>query len=74
MLRALQTMMMAAGAFFLLGAGLQAGSHSLAQLIVGRAILGFGVGERVPCVSELRLLRLLRLRCAASCAQCHRWL
>lgn len=37
--------MMSSGCCFLLGAGLQAGAHSLAQLIVGRSVLGFGVGE-----------------------------
>jgi MFS family permease len=40
--------MLASGCFFMLGAGLQAGSHSLAQLIIGRCILGFGVGELSP--------------------------
>ncbi len=40
-----QLTMLMAGCFFLVGAGLQAGANSLAQLIVGRTILGFGVGE-----------------------------
>ena len=46
LLACLQLMMLLSGCFFLLGAGLQAGAHSLAMLIVGRSILGFGVGER----------------------------
>jgi MFS family permease len=37
--------MLVSGCFFLLGAGLQAGAHNLAQLVIGRSILGFGVGE-----------------------------
>ncbi len=36
--------MTVSGCFFLLGAGLQAGANNLTQLIVGRSILGFGVG------------------------------
>ncbi len=38
--------MLGSGCCFLLGAGLQAGSSSLVQLIIGRCILGFGVGEQ----------------------------
>ncbi len=37
--------MLVSGCLFLLGAGLQAGAHSLTQLILGRSVLGFGVGE-----------------------------
>ncbi|KAL4431265.1 hypothetical protein ABPG75_006521 [Micractinium tetrahymenae] len=41
--------MLGSGCFFLLGAGLQAGAHSLTQLIIGRCVLGFGVGT-AACV------------------------
>ncbi|KAL4853612.1 H(+)/hexose cotransporter 2 [Chlorella vulgaris] len=41
--------MTVSGCFFLLGAGLQAGANNLTQLIVGRSILGFGVGT-AACV------------------------
>lgn len=41
-----QLTMLVSGCLFLLGAGLQAGARSLTQLILGRSVLGFGVGER----------------------------
>lgn len=41
--------MLVSGCLFLLGAGLQAGAHSLTQLIVGRCVLGLGVGT-AACV------------------------
>ena len=37
--------MLVSGCLFLLGAGLQAGARSLTLLILGRSVLGFGVGE-----------------------------
>lgn len=41
--------MLVSGCLFLLGAGLQAGARSLTQLILGRSVLGFGVGT-AACV------------------------
>lgn len=37
--------MLSSGSLFLVGAGLQAGAHSLTQLVIGRCVLGFGVGK-----------------------------
>lgn len=42
--------MLIGGCFFLTGAGLQAGAHSLTQLIIGRCVLGFGVGTAAVVV------------------------
>ena len=39
-------MMFVSGALFVLGGGLQAGAHNVAMLVIGRLILGCGVGER----------------------------
>ncbi|PSC76169.1 H(+) hexose cotransporter 2 [Micractinium conductrix] len=41
--------MLSSGSLFLVGAGLQAGAHSLTQLVIGRCVLGFGVGT-AACV------------------------
>lgn len=43
--------MVAAGACFLVGAGLNAGAQNLAMLIVGRIFLGFGIGFANQVVS-----------------------
>lgn len=37
--------MLFAGCCFLIGAGLNAGAHDLAMLVIGRIFLGFGVGS-----------------------------
>lgn len=37
--------MIAASCLFLIGAGLQAGAINLAMLVVGRVVLGVGVGK-----------------------------
>jgi predicted MFS family arabinose efflux permease len=43
--------MVAAGACFLVGAGLNAGAQNLAMLIVGRIFLGCGIGFANQVVS-----------------------
>jgi len=70
-----QVSMLGAGCFFLIGAGLQAGAHSLTQLILGRCVLGFGVGEwagrgrlgrlLLPRLLVRDVLRAPLVRCAA---------
>ena len=68
--------MLVSGLFFLLGAGLQAGAYSLTQLIVGRCILGLGVGalaalaclaRRAPVCGRRSVARAPFLSCSARC-------
>lgn len=53
--------MTVSGCFFLLGAGLQAGANNLTQLIVGRSILGFGVGAPLLLLLHASINPLLLL-------------
>lgn len=55
-----QLTMLVSGCLFLLGAGLQAGAHSLTQLILGRCVLGFGVGEWLRCLASCCCLESVR--------------
>ena len=41
--------MAAGGLCFLAGASLNAAAQDVAMLVVGRILLGFGLGERPPC-------------------------
>jgi hypothetical protein len=68
---ALQKTMTVSGCFFLLGAGLQAGANNLTQLIVGRSILGFGVGAPLLLLQHASVNPQLLLcqRKRAHCAQ-----
>ena len=52
------------GALFIVGAALQAGAVHLAMLIVGRVMLGLGVG----LANQVRLFRTLQ--CWQTCQQC----
>ncbi len=52
------------GALFIVGAALQAGAVHLAMLIVGRVMLGLGVG----LANQVRLFRTLQ--CWQTCPQC----
>lgn len=61
--------MLFAGANFMVGAGLNAGAEHIAMLVVGRLLLGFGVGSANQVVPlYLSEMAPFKYRCALGCA------